>query len=189
MLTRQGMGGERGVRYKNEAEVKRALGIESWRNLSKDRMVRFAAMMPDMDTEVALKIVEQFPVFKDFAVGVVDVMKGAHESTLSANTQSQENFHRSLERVREILNAQLDKGEPTWDERKFIIEQIMDTLRMENEKDSENKKFLFGALKMVAAGAGAALALSVAFVGGKIMMESKGSPDDSLEGEEHEFEQ
>ncbi|QKW59899.1 hypothetical protein HUT15_04870 [Streptomyces sp. NA03103] len=169
------------MRYESEAEIKQALGIESWRNLSKDKMVRFAAMMPDMDTEVALKIVEQFPVFKDFATGMVDVLKEAHESTLSANKQSQENFHRSLEHVREILNSQLDKGEPSWEERKFIIEQIMDTLRMEGEKDSENKKFLFGALKMVAAGAGAALALGVAFVGGKIMLESKEDPDDSME--------
>jgi len=55
----------------SEDEVKQELGIESWRNLSKDKVLRFAAMMPDMDTEVALKIVEHFPVFKDFALDVV----------------------------------------------------------------------------------------------------------------------
>lgn len=31
-------------------------------------MLRFAAFMPDMDTEVALKIIEQFPAFKEFAL-------------------------------------------------------------------------------------------------------------------------
>lgn len=40
----------------SEDEVKKALGIESWRNLSKDRIVKFAAMMPDMGREVTMKI-------------------------------------------------------------------------------------------------------------------------------------
>lgn len=40
------------MKYDSEEAVKKALGIETWRNLSKDKIVRFAAMMPDMDTEV-----------------------------------------------------------------------------------------------------------------------------------------
>ncbi|MCF1596139.1 hypothetical protein [Streptomyces muensis] len=46
------------MRHKDEGEIKHALGIDSGRNLSKDKMMRFAAMMPDMGTEMALKIVE-----------------------------------------------------------------------------------------------------------------------------------
>ena len=38
----------------SEDEVKRALGIESWRNLSKEGVMRLVAMMPEMSTEVAL---------------------------------------------------------------------------------------------------------------------------------------
>lgn len=167
--------------YKSEAEIKQALGIESWRHLSKDKMIRFAAMMPEMDTEVALKIVEQFPVFKDFAKDAVDAMERAHESTLSANKQSQEHVHQAFQEIREILKRELDKNNLSWEEKKFIIEQIQETGRMEFQKDSENKQFLYGIFKKVAVGAGAALALGVAFVGGKVMAESKDSPEDSPE--------
>ncbi|OEJ93940.1 hypothetical protein [Streptomyces thermolilacinus] len=167
--------------YKSEAEIKQALGIESWRHLSKDKMIRFAAMMPEMDTEVALRIVEQFPVFKDFAKDAVDSMETAHASTLSANKQSQEHVHQAFQEIREILKRELDKDYLSWESKKFIIEQIQETGRLEFQKDSENKQFLDGVLKKVVIGAGAALALGVAFVGGKIMAESSESPGDSPE--------
>lgn len=167
--------------YKNEAEIMQELGIESWRNLSKDKMIRFAAMMPDMDTEVALKIIEQFPVFKEFAMDTVDAMEKAHESTLSANKQSQEYVHQAFQEIREILKGELSKGDLSWEEKKFLIEKIQETGRFEFQKDSENKKFLDGVLKKVVVGVGAALALGVVFVGGKLMAESKDSPEDSLE--------
>jgi hypothetical protein len=169
------------MRYKNEAEIKQALGIESWRHLSKDKMIRFAAMMPDMGTEVALKIVEQFPTFKDFAMGVIGAVEKAHESTLSGNNQSQDHFHRACQETREILKDELNKDYLSPEEKKSIIEQLMELARMEFQKDSENKQFLDAGFKKVLAVAGVALALGVAFVGGKVMVESKDSPEGSLE--------
>ncbi|MGY2747901.1 hypothetical protein [Arthrobacter sp. UYCu723] len=169
------------MKYKNEVKIKQALGIESWRNLSKDKMIRFAAMMPDMDTEVALKIVEQFPVFKEFAMDAVDAMEKAHESTLSANKQSQEHVHQAFQEIREILKGELSKDDLSWEQKKFLIEQIQETGRLEFQKDSENKQFLDGVLKKVLMGAGAALALGVIFVGGKVMAESTEDSEDDLE--------
>ncbi|MCR3740277.1 hypothetical protein BS35_002832 [Actinomadura glauciflava] len=167
--------------YKDEAEIKQALGIKSWRNLSKDKVIRFAAMMPDMGTEVALKIVEQFPVFKDFAMDAVDAIEKAHKSTISANKESQAHVHRAFQDIREILRSELNKDDLGWEERKYIIELIQETGRLEYQKDSENKKFLDGALKKVLVGAGTAMALGVAFVGGRVMAESNDSPEGPLE--------
>ncbi|MFF0386467.1 hypothetical protein [Streptomyces sp. NPDC004286] len=167
--------------YKNEDEIKRALGIESWRHLSREKMIRFVAMMPDMSTEVALKIIEQFPTFTDFAKNVVGVMEKAYESTLSNNKWSQEHFHRACHEVREILRVELTKDNLSGEDKKFIIEQIQETLRMEFQKDSENKRLLSENLKRVLAGTGAALALGVVFVGGKVFAESKDDPEGPLE--------
>ncbi|GFH35271.1 MULTISPECIES: hypothetical protein [Streptomyces] len=167
------------MKYKSEAQIMKALGIESWRNLSKDKMVRFAAMMPNMDTEVALKIVEQFPAFKDFAKDAVSAVERAHESTLSANNHSQEHVHRAWQEVRDILKGELGKDDLSREEKKFLIEQIQETARMQSQKDSENKQFLDGALKKVLVGATAAVALGVAFVGGRVMAESKDGTESS----------
>lgn len=169
------------MRYKNEEQIKKALGIDSWRHLSKDKMVRFVAMMPDTSTEVALKIVEQFPAFKDFAKNAVDMMQKAHESTLTANERSQEHVHQAFREIREILARELDKGDLTWEQRMYLLERIQETGRQQSQKDSENKKFLDGTLGKTLAGAGVLAALGVAFVGGRVMAESKDDPEDSLE--------
>lgn len=168
--------------YKSEGEIKRALGIESWRNLSKDKMIRFAAMMPDMDTEVALKIAEQFPEFAKFAMDAVNAMEKAHKSTLSANKQSQERVHQAFHEIREILKGELSKDDLSPEERRFLIEQIQETGKQEFRKDSENKQFLDGMLRKVLLTAGAAVALGVAFVGGRVTAESKDSPEESANG-------
>ncbi|MFE1507014.1 hypothetical protein [Streptomyces sp. NPDC058726] len=169
------------MKYKNEDQIKQALGIESWRNLSKDKMVKFVAMMPDMDTEVALKIVEQFPEFKDFALNVMDVIKKSHESTLSANKESQEYVHLAFQDLRETLKRELDRGELTWDQRREILEKMQQAVREEALKDSENKRFLDGAFKRVVMVGGAAVALGVAFVGGRIMAQSQDDSEDEVE--------
>lgn len=161
------------MRYSNEVEIKQALGIESWKNLSKDKMIRFAAMMPDMDTEVALKIIEQFPVFKDFAVDVVDSMENGLEATLSANKKSQKHVHKAFSEIRDILKGELSQEDLSWEQKRYIIEQIQETGRLEYLKDSENKQFLDGLFKHVVVGAGIALAAGIVFVGGKAMADSR----------------
>ena len=167
--------------YKNEDEIKQALGIDSWKNLSKDKMVRFAAMMPDMDTEVALKIVEQFPVFKDFANDVVDSMKKEHESTLSANKTSQDHFYRVLQENTEILKTELSKSDLSWEERKFIIEKLQETATLAFKENSENKRFLDGIFKKALVSSCIALAAALVFVGGKVMAGSEDGSGDSPE--------
>jgi hypothetical protein len=59
--------------YKSEIEIMRDLEIDNWRNLSRDKILRFVAMMPEMDKEIAIKVIEQFPEFRKFAVDALDV--------------------------------------------------------------------------------------------------------------------
>ncbi|MCX4845314.1 hypothetical protein [Streptomyces sp. NBC_00893] len=165
----------------NEAEIKRVLGIPSWRNLSKDKVVKFAATMPDMATEVRLKIIEQFPAFKDLAKNSVDSVKRAHESTLSANEKSQEHFHRASQQHRDVLANELNRDDLSWEQRQSLHERFQQNVTLESRKDSETKQFLDRGLRTVAVSAGAAIALGAVFVGARILGEGKDSPQGSLE--------
>lgn len=166
------------MKFDSEAEVKKALDIESWRNLSKDRMIRFAAMMPDIDREVALKIVEQFPAFKEFAMETVGVMERAQASALQNNKESQAQVHQAFQEIREILKGELAQDDLPWEQRKQLLELVLETGNKEFAKDTENKDFLKQIVKGVGVVAVSALALGIVFVGGKIMMEQS---DDALE--------
>jgi hypothetical protein len=41
-----------------EAEVKKALAIDSFRNMTKDKIMEFVSAIPNMDKDVAIKIIE-----------------------------------------------------------------------------------------------------------------------------------
>ncbi|MEU9199042.1 hypothetical protein [Streptomyces sp. NPDC048332] len=164
---------------KNEAKIKRALGIDSWRNLSKDKVVKFAAMMPDMATEVRLKIIEQFPAFKDLAKNSVDSVKQAHESTLSANEKSQDHFHRASQQYRDMLARELNRDDLSWEQRQTIHESFQRNVAMESQKDSETKQFLDRGLRTVAVTAGAAIALGAVFVGARVLGEGNDGEQES----------
>lgn len=130
------------MKYTNENEVKKALGIESFRNLKKDDIVQFFTMLPDIDKEVSLKIIEQFPNFKEYALTAVDGFQETTKGLLNSNIQSQENLHTAWQDVRRILEAQLKNPDTTSEEKLRYAEMIMETVRQESAKDSENKSFL-----------------------------------------------
>ncbi|MEV4345001.1 hypothetical protein AB0J83_11040 [Actinoplanes sp. NPDC049596] len=155
----------------DEEEVKKALDIDSWRNLSKEKVMRFAAMMPDMSNEVRMKIIEQFPNFKELALGTLSTLKGAHESTLGSNTQNQENIHNAYQDIRNALKEELKRDDLSAEDRRIIHDKLMETGQRESEKDTENKRFLDGQLNKVLAGAGAAIAAGLVFVGAKVAIE------------------
>ena len=52
-------------------EVKNALNIESFRNLSKDKVMEFVSLIPNIDKDLAIKIVEQFPSYADYSQNIV----------------------------------------------------------------------------------------------------------------------
>lgn len=157
--------------FENEDEVKRALDISSWRNLSKDKVLRFAAMMPKMSESVWLKIIQQFPRFKELALDTLNVLEREHRSTLESNSQSQERSHSAFQEIRRVFEGELRREDLSEEDRRFLIGKIMETGEREFEKDSENKRFLDGLFnKAMLAGAGAIMAALV-FVGAKVALE------------------
>ncbi|MGW8565182.1 hypothetical protein [Isoptericola sp. NPDC055881] len=162
--------------FDSEDAIKEELGLDSWRNLSKDKVMRFAAMMPDMDTEVAVRVIEQFPQFKAFALDALSVLEREHESSLKANTHSQEAVHQAFQDTRDIIRGQLDKGDPTPEERRHLIECLMEIAKLESAMDTENKKFIDGLLGKVLTGVGFATAAAVLVLGGRYIAEQKDGP-------------
>lgn len=159
------------MKFESEDEIKKALEIDSWKNLSRDKMVRFAAMMPDMDKEVALKVIEQFPEFTKFANEAMDVMEKEYVSTLASNKESQANVHRAFQEIRDILKGELKQDDLSFENRKYIMDLIFETGRMESGKDTENKVWLSGEFKKVLLGFAGGIAMAFVFVGGKFFLE------------------
>lgn len=134
---------ERGsvARYSSEVELKHALGIESWRNLSKDTFFRFLEKMPDTDPEVALRLIGQIPEITTLARAVLDDASSAHEATLASNERGQEMVHQFHMEHLAILRSELDR-DLSDEQRLHVWEQIREVNANVIQSNTEHRRFL-----------------------------------------------
>lgn len=66
----------------NEEDVKNALKIDSFRNLSKSKIMEFVSLIPNMDKEVAIKIIEQYPTFARMSEVMVEQLSKMCDAAL-----------------------------------------------------------------------------------------------------------
>jgi hypothetical protein len=158
------------MKYNNENQIKEALGIESWRNLPKDKILQFSAMMPEMDNEVMMKIIDQFPEFRIFAKEILDNAETTFLEALKANQSNQENLHQSFTELRSLIAKELSQEGVSFEEKKYYIEKVMECLNIENKKDSENKVWISKITTKALMTAGGLVLAAIVFVGGKVIL-------------------
>lgn len=133
----------------NEKQVLKKLDIPDFRHLSKENVMKFATMLPHMDPEVAKKALEQFPEFSKSTKGMLLDYKEILEKGLVSNDKSIMACYERGNAIIASLQKELDKDDLAFDQRKYIIDQMMQVSKMIHEKDSENKKFI-AVLSMIA---------------------------------------
>lgn len=129
-------------RVLTEQKVLRKLGIKDFRHLTKDKVITMASMLDKMDPEVAKKALEQFPEFSNTAREMLIVYKDTLDKSLESNRESVESYYDSCKSIIEILQKQLDDENFSFEEKKYIIDKMLEISKMMGEKESENKKFI-----------------------------------------------
>ncbi len=131
-----------------EKKVLKKLGIPDFKHMTKDKVIKFATMLPYMDPEVAKKALEQFPAFKDLATELVTQYKNAVDKAYESNSKSQDAFYAACNRVIDSLQKELEDDNIDSEERSRIEDKMIDVATMIGEKDSENKGFIMKILAM-----------------------------------------
>jgi hypothetical protein len=156
-------GGARTMRY-NEIEARDALGLPNWRHLRKEHVLRLLSMMPDMDTEVALRIVEQLPELGVLAQELLNDAASAHEATLRSNEQSMGMVYAvAMERL-VLLRRELGRDDLSPEIRLQLLSEVRQVHDAAAAKDTENKQFIAAQLDKrlwVAAACATAVVLTV----------------------------
>jgi hypothetical protein len=151
--------------YTSEVEIRNALGIEPGKNLSKDTFLRFLDRLPEVDPEVALKLIDQVPEIAKLARGVLDDAAKAYHAALTSNARGQEMVHQIHLEHLEILKAELLRKDLTAEERMRVYKEIRDVNSNALLKDTENKRFISALFdKTLAAGVTAAAVIAVVVV-------------------------
>lgn len=151
-----------------EEAVKESLQIDSFRNLSKDKIMQFASLIPNMDKDVAISIINQFPAYAESAISMIEQFKNMCDSTIEANTVSNGEAILAYKKVLEYLCEILKKDTITSDERQKITEQMIEVADKISEKDTENKEFLLGIIKTGASIVGGTLLFGAVILGANV---------------------
>lgn len=114
-------------------EVKNALKIDSFRNLSKDKIMEFVSLIPNMDKEVAIKIIEQYPAFAKLSESMVAQLNKMCDTALEKNEESQRLTIQAYKQILDELSNQLHMEDISKEEREKITKQMID-LDMKNSE-------------------------------------------------------
>ena len=125
-----------------EAKVLRKLDIPDFRHLTKDKVVSFVSMLPQMDPEVAKRALEQFPAFAETNLAIVSCLKDSLGTIVSGNAGNMAEFNARCHEALSALEAELKREDLTDAGRKMVIDGIMGIIGAIGQKDSENKEFL-----------------------------------------------
>ena len=146
-------------------EVKNALGIDSFRNLSKDKVMEFVSLIPSMDKDLAMQIVEQFPSYAEYSQNIVSGLNQLCEKALEKNEVSSQKSIEAYQTVLNSLSELLQQEYISVDERKYITEKMIEVADKVAVKDSENKEFIEKVIKYGGYVAAGALILGAAILG------------------------
>lgn len=163
-----------------EQEVLEILDIPDFRHMSKDKVMKFASELPNMDPQVAKTALLQFP---EFAATTRDVMTCFQEATLEALKEDQDNvksFNESCDVILALLANLAEQDDISFDQKEKIIDKMIAIVQLKGNKDAETKKFKYTLLALLA-GLLSVLALALlASLGGKAELH-EGSEDEDEE--------
>lgn len=102
-----------------------------------------------MDPEVAKKAIEQFPEFARTMKDILHDYKQTLDKILEESGESVKSYYLTCDAIISSLQKELDKENLSLEERKYIIDKMIEVNKMKGDKDSEHKQFL---VKMAAVG-------------------------------------
>lgn len=149
----------------DEDEVKKALAIDSFRNMSKDKIMEFVSAIPNMDKDIAIKIIDQFPAYTESANNMLAQLNTMCSNAMKENGESQKEAIEAYKKILDDLGELLKKDTITAEERLQITEQMIIVADRISAKDTENKDFLNGIIKYGVPIIGGALVLGAAILG------------------------
>jgi hypothetical protein len=96
----------------SEDAIKQALGIDSSRSLSIDKIFQLLAMWPDVDKDVAQVVLSQVPELASMSKVAMADIEATFRETLDASTQSAKALGEAVSNEMAMIGAALEK-DPT----------------------------------------------------------------------------
>ena len=153
----------------SEAKVLKKLDIADFRQLT---IVKMASMLDKMDPEVAKKALEQFPEFANTTKEMLSEYKESLDKGLESNNESVKAVYDTYNAIIASLQKELENENLTFEQKKYIIEQMKDVAEKVDKKDTENKRFIAGMATLATIVVGGTVAVLASVLGGNTQIET-----------------
>lgn len=126
-----------------EQKVLNKLDIPDFRHLTKDKVIHMASLLDKMDPEVAKKALEQFPNFSGVMKDVLCEYKNSLDVAYEQNSESIKSYYYTCDEIIVTCQKMLDTNqELSFEQKRQVIDLMLQVAKLKEEKDSENKRFL-----------------------------------------------
>lgn len=154
-----------------EKKVLDKLGIDNFRQLTKDKVIEMASMLDKMDPEVAKKALDQFPDFAKTMKEILVEYKGFLSEGLKSNQENTKSFFESCDCAIQECQRVLDKDNLSFDEKHTVIMLMLEIAKMKKDANSENNKFITCLATTGIAALGIAATALVSVLGGNVKVD------------------
>lgn len=168
-----------------EKQVLKKLDIPDFRHLSKDKVIAFASMVPKMQPEVAKKALEQFPNFASTSLDLMRDYKAIFEEVLADDRESTQVCYDMYNRVMDSLQKMLEEDELSFDEKRYILQQMKEVADAVAEKDSEKSENRMKLLAIAGGVATAVIAVLGTALGSNVSL-AQGNDEDIIDVDDFE---
>ena len=147
-----------------EELVKKELDITDFRSITKDKIIQFVSLIPKLDKELAIKIIEQFPNYATMATTMVTNLINMCNDALKNNKETEKEAINAYKYVLETIRKELEDGEATPEEREKYNNQMIEVAEKINEIDIRNKKWIENIIKYSSSVLGVTLMVGAAIL-------------------------
>lgn len=152
--------------YMSEEEVKEVLEISDFRSLSKEKIMEFVSIIPKVDKEVAIAIINQFPDYVDLAKNMVGSMMKLCDNVLQDSRIGKKEVIESYRLVLETLRDRLANERLTLKERNKITDDMIEIAEKIDMANDKHNLFAKDVLKRIGNVTLGVVVLGAAILGG-----------------------
>lgn len=125
--------------YKSEEEVKKELKIVDYNEITKEQVNNFIEMIPNIDKDVAMSMINQFPNYTKFATDTINTFSLLCNNAMKTADERGKASIAAYQKIIDTIAKHLEDGELSKEEREQDIEQMIDLAqKIENVNDKTN---------------------------------------------------
>lgn len=151
----------------SEEQVKQALRIDSFNNLSKEKIMEFASLLPNMDRDVAIAVINKFPVYVESSLNMIEQFNVMCNKVLQGNDESLKGAVHAYQKVLDELSTLLKQEGITKERQNEITEKMISIAEEIAALHKDNQEFLKDLIRYSGALIGGVIILGAVILGVK----------------------